>query len=38
MVKTGDFEAVVRWTIGIPERLPFDVDVEGSRLTLAIGD
>jgi hypothetical protein len=38
MVKTGDFEAVVRWAIGLPERLPFDVDVEGSRLTLAIGD
>ena len=37
VVKTGDFEAVVRWTIGLGEPLPFDVDVDGSRLTVAIG-
>ena len=37
VVKTGDFEGVVRWTIGIAGPRPFDVDDDGSRLTVAIG-
>lgn len=37
VVKTGDFEGVVRWTIGVGEARPFDVHVDGSRLTVAIG-
>jgi hypothetical protein len=37
VAKTGDFEGVVRWTIGLDEPRPFDVAVDGSRLTVAIG-
>ena len=37
VAKTGDFEGVVRWTVGLAEQQPFDVDVDGSRLTVAIG-
>ena len=37
LAKTGDFEAVVRWTVGLDERLPFDVEAGGGRLTVRIG-
>jgi hypothetical protein len=37
VAKTGDFEGVVRWTIGLAGPRPFDVEVDGSRLTVAIG-
>jgi hypothetical protein len=37
LAKTGDFEGVVRWTIGLAAPRPFAVDVDGSGLTVAIG-
>jgi hypothetical protein len=39
LVKTGDFEAVLTWTIGLSERRPFTVTSSGSppRLTIEIG-
>lgn len=37
LVKTGDFEAVVRWTIGLDEERPFDVRVVGGRVVVSIG-
>ena len=39
IVKTGDFEAVLTWTIGLSEQRPFTVTSFGSppRLTIEIG-
>jgi len=39
ITKTGDFEAVLRWTIGLSEKRPFKVTTSGSppRLTIEIG-
>jgi hypothetical protein len=39
VVKTGDFEAVLRWTIGLTEKRPFTVIESASppRLTIEIG-
>jgi hypothetical protein len=39
IVKMGDFEAVLTWTIGLSERRPFSVTSSGSppRVTIAIG-
>lgn len=37
VVRTGDFEAVVRWTIGLSERAPFTARVDGRRLVVEIG-
>ena len=39
IVKTGDFEAVLTWAIGLSERRPFMVTSSGSppRLTIELG-
>jgi hypothetical protein len=39
LAKTGDFEAVLRWTIGLSEQRPFTVTTSGSpaRLTIVFG-
>jgi hypothetical protein len=37
VVKTGDFEAVVTWAIGLDERRPFTVVASGSSLAIEIG-
>ncbi len=39
VTKSGDFEAVLRWTIGLSEKRPFKVTTSGSppRLTIEIG-
>ncbi len=39
IAKTGDFEAVLRWTIGLSEERPFTVTSSGSpaRLTIEFG-
>lgn len=35
--KTGDFEAVLTWAIGLSEQRPFEVTSEPSRLTIELG-
>jgi hypothetical protein len=35
-VKTGDFEAVVTWVIGLDEKRPFKTDATDSSLTVTI--
>jgi len=35
--KTGDFEAVLTWAIGLSEKRPFKVTSEPSRLTIELG-
>lgn len=39
VVKTGDFESVLTWTIGLSEKRPFEVITSESppRLTIEIG-
>jgi hypothetical protein len=37
LVKSGDFEAVVTWVIGLDERRPFTTRVADSRLVVEIG-
>jgi hypothetical protein len=39
VVKTGDFESVLTWTIGLSERRPFTVETSGSppRLVVEVG-
>jgi hypothetical protein len=37
VLRTGDFEAVVRWTIGLTERRPFSVRAEADRIVVEIG-
>ena len=37
VVKTGDFEAVVTWAIGLDGRRPFDVQASGRRIVVEIG-
>ena len=37
VVKTGDFEAVVTWAIGLDGRRPFAVSQSGDTLTVEIG-
>ena len=36
VVKTGDFEAVVTWAVGLDEKRPFSVSIAGDTLTLEI--
>jgi hypothetical protein len=37
VVKTGDFEAVVTWAIGLDAKHPFTVSTHGASLTVEIG-
>jgi hypothetical protein len=37
VVKTGDFEAVVTWAIGLDGKRPFDVLASGRRIVVEIG-
>ena len=37
VVKTGDFEAVVTWAIGLDDSRPFDVLASGRRIVVEIG-
>jgi len=37
IVKTGDFEAVVTWVVGLDRRRPFDVQASGRRIVVEIG-
>ena len=37
IVKSGDFEAVLTWVIGVGEQRAFHVDASGTRLVVAIG-
>lgn len=37
IAKTGDFEGVLTWVIGLSEERPFTVTSSGSNLTVAIG-
>jgi hypothetical protein len=37
VVKTGDFEAMVTWVIGIEGKRPFTVTTSGSRLVIDVG-
>ena len=36
VVKTGDFESVVTWVIGLDQKRPFSVDASAGTLTVAI--
>ena len=36
MVKTGDFESVVTWVIGLDEKRPFTTDASESQLVVEI--
>jgi hypothetical protein len=36
VVKTGDFESVVTWVIGLDQKRPFTVDSSASTLTVAV--
>jgi hypothetical protein len=38
VVKTGDFEAVLTWVIGLDEERPFRVLTAGVRLTVELGE
>jgi hypothetical protein len=37
VVKTGDFEAVVTWVIGVEGKRPFNATASGSRLVIDVG-
>lgn len=37
LVKTGDFEAVVTWAIGIDSKRPFRARISGSALVVSVG-
>jgi hypothetical protein len=37
VAKTGDFEGVLTWVIGLSDERPFTVTSSGSNLTVAIG-
>jgi hypothetical protein len=37
IAKTGDFEAVLTWSIGLSEQRPFTVQTEPGRLTVVFG-
>jgi len=37
VVKSGDFEAVVTWVVGLTDQRPFTATVAGSRLVVTIG-
>jgi hypothetical protein len=37
VVKSGDFEAVVTWVVGVSEQRPFTTTVSDSRLVIEIG-
>jgi hypothetical protein len=37
VVKTGDFEAVVTWVIGLDEKRPFTAEASASRLVVDLG-
>jgi hypothetical protein len=37
IVKSGDFEAVVTWVIGVDEKRPFRAAVSKSRLVVTVG-
>jgi len=37
LVKSGDFEAVLTWVIGLESRRAYDVSVSGSRVVVEIG-
>jgi hypothetical protein len=37
LVKSGDFEAVLTWVVGVDGQRPFDVTASGSRVVVTIG-